>query len=156
MADDVTPADAQHLIEPPPSPRRRKWIALTFVAFLISQVWIPAQYYINGRVTSEIFAWRMFSSVHMAQWQCRVVETIEVEGQPVKRDVPLAAVVQESMVNGLSAGQLDCAEAFLKRWLERDGVLRVEYEAQGVWPSGEPIEPIRLAVERGQSTVQRL
>lgn len=143
------------LIQAPPSGRRRRWMRWAIAGFLLSQAIIPAIYYLRGEPTTERFAWRMFSSVHMTNWRCQVVETIEVDGQSVQRDVPLDAVLEESMVAHLHAGQLDVVEQFLRRWLTRPGVERVEYVAQGVLPDGERTEPIRLVAVRDTGEIRR-
>ncbi|MCA9184377.1 MAG: hypothetical protein R3E01_25675 [Pirellulaceae bacterium] len=141
---------------PPASAPVRRWISVAVVLFLLSQITIPATYYLRGEPTSERFAWRMFSSVHMTNWRCRVIETSLVNGNLIERELALDNIVQESTVRCLHTGQLDVVEPFLLKRLAREGVQRIEYVAEGTTPSGQPTAPIRLVADATTREVRRI
>jgi hypothetical protein len=133
-------------LSPPPPTKARPAIVAFIWLFLAWQAAVPAMYYVRGEPTSERFAWRMFSSVHMSDWRCQVKETRSVDGRPVEQVLPLERFLQESTLVGLQQGQLDLAEAFLRKRMSEPGVSAVDYEAGGTWPSGNPLPPVRLHV----------
>lgn len=140
----------------PPVGNARTWARWGIGLLLVSQTLIPAGYYWRGEATTERFAWRMFSSVHMTEWKCHVTETIQNGDQPLTRGVPLEGVLEESACLQMHAGQLDYVTKFLEQWIRRPGVIRVDYRTQGIQPSGEPTEPIEMFIDRSTRQVQRV
>ncbi len=149
-----SPSDA--LLVPAPAGPARRLVNLGIAACLLLQIVVPGTYYIANELTSERFSWRMFSSVHMSEWDCLVSETLQQNGRRVDRIVPLQGILQESTVNCLKAGQLDVVNKFLEWRCAQPGVQQVRYEARGIAPSGAPIPPIRLAIDRGTRVIQRI
>jgi hypothetical protein len=147
---------SQWLVQPPPY-SRRKWINAAIAVFLTSQIVTPLTYYLYKEPTNERFAWRMFSSVHMSQWnQLTIVESARRGSRPDQRLVPVKDLLVESSWKGLYTSQPDIRDKFLKSYLQESRADELFYEARGVWPSGKPMAPIRLAISRGDPTVRRL
>jgi hypothetical protein len=142
------------LVDPPPQVRRR-WINMVIVLVLASQIVTPLTYYLYKEPTNERFAWRMFSSVHMSDWnRMQIVGTTRAGGRTVQQVVPIEEMLVESSWKNLYAAQPDYRDKFLRYYLVGSGADQVYYEAQGVWPSGRPMEPIRATIRRGDNTVR--
>ncbi len=137
-----------------PSPARRKWINCGIALFLTSQIAIPLTYYLYKEPTNERFAWRMFSSVHMSEWnRVQIIATAHRGGRTVQQIVPVESLLVESSWKNLYSAQPDFRDKFLRRYLEESGADELAYQAQGVWPSGEPMQPIRAVIRRGDGVV---
>lgn len=134
------------LLFPPPKKQIQRVVNWFITVCLLFQAAIPLSYYLFKQPTNERFAWRMFSSVHMSDWNCQVREVVEENGQMIERIVPIGSILEESSVRGMQTGQLDIAAKFIRRWAQRPEVRQVTYEAQGIWPSGRKMAPLRLAV----------
>ena len=149
-------ARSHWLIDSPPS-SRRKWINLAIALFLTSQIVTPLTYYLYKEPTDERFAWRMFSSVHMSQWNpLAIVELMHRNGQTQQRLVPVKDLLIESTWKALYTAEPDVRDKFLLRYLRISQADELVYEAQGIWPSGKPMEPIRLVISRRDPTVRRV
>lgn len=149
------PTTDDNLINDVPGPTRRRLIAVAIALFLLSQILIPASYYVRGEPTSERFAWRMFSSIDLSTWQTRVVAYVEEDGRLVEREVPIRAQLQESYVKTVHRAQFDIVEPYMRKLLEQDGVREVRFEALGTFPSGKAMAPIRLSLKPG-GTLEKL
>ena len=136
-------------INEPPSSAKRKGIAVLIVIFLALQIIIPLTYYLGNEPTSERFSWRMFSSVDLSTWDTKVFATVEQNGKLVEQEIQVAASMQETYVKTIERAQFDIVEVFLRKLSEQEGVREVRFEAQGTFPSGKLMAPIRLAMKRG-------
>jgi hypothetical protein len=126
------------------------------VLFLVAQVAIPARYYLADHPASERFAWRMFSSTDVSKWNCTFLERVEEAGQRIERVVPIDGVLQPSTCKSIRELELDVISKFMRQWCQGPGVDGVAFEARGVAPSGRPLGPIRLAVDRVDGVVRRV
>lgn len=151
----MTDFDSPPLLNDPPPARRRTLINVAVAIFLFSQVAIPISYYLGDEVTSERFAWRMFSTVDLSTWETTVTAMVEESGQIVERPVPLSATLQESHVKGVQQAQLDIVEPLLRRLLQEPGVQEVRFEARGTAPSGKAMPPIRYSMKPGGPLVRQ-
>lgn len=133
---------------------QKNLIAIGIGAFLISQIAIPLSYYFGAEPTSERFSWRMFSSIDLSTWDTRIVALVEQDGKIIEQPVQLEASLQETYVKTIKRAQFDVVEPFLRKITELDGVQEVRFEAQGTFPSGKLMEPIRLAMKRDGKLVQ--
>ena len=138
-----------------PSPARRKWIAVGILTFLAVQIAVPLSYYLGDEPTSERFSWRMFSSVDLSTWDTKVVALVEQNGLLVETEVPIRASLQESYVKSVQRAQFDIVEPFLRKLTEQRGVREVHFEAQGKFPSGKLMAPIRLSMKPGEPLVKQ-
>jgi hypothetical protein len=124
---------------------------------LASQIATPLTYYLYSEPTNERFAWRMFSSVHMSDWnRLGIVESLHHGGERVQRPVPIKDLLVDSTWQALYSGQPDVRDKFLRHYLQRSEADEVYYEVQGRWPSGRPMQPVRLAIHRRDYIVRRL
>lgn len=126
--------------------------------FLASQVAIPLTYYLYKEPADERFAWRMFSSVHMAKWNnLQVVERHRRGDRVLQQAVPVQKLLVESSWKNLQAGHPDYRDKFLRYYLEnaQSNPDEVLFETQGIWPSGEPMEPVRASIDRRDRVVRR-
>ncbi len=130
-------------------PKHARWVGLGIAAFLCSQILIPASYYWNDEPTSERFSWRMFSSVDLSTWDTRVTALVDSNGQVVEQEIPLAATLQETYVKTVQRAQFDIVEQLMRQLSESPGVSEVRFHAQGKFPSGKLMQPIRLSMRRG-------
>ena len=109
-----------------PSPKARRWISACIGLFLLWQLLLPLRYYLRTPTTDERFAWRMFSSVGMRDCKVALYETVEEEGERVRRQVPRASITRwEGMLENDRAGAVN---KLLRWWCDRPGVIRVEFE----------------------------
>lgn len=132
-----------------PAPTRRRWIAVGIGLFLLSQILIPATYYFSDEPTSERFAWRMFSSVHMSSWDTQIVALVEKDGQVIEHVIPLERILGETYLKTVRAAQLDIVKPFMHQIADQGGVKEVRYIAKGTYPSGKTMKPIRLSLKPG-------
>jgi hypothetical protein len=124
--------------------------------FLASQVAIPLTYYLYKEPADERFAWRMFSSVHMGHWKSpQVVARVYRDGEVFEQAVPVEKLLVESSWKNLRDGHPDYRDKFLRHYLEQSGADEVLFLAQGFWPSGEPMAPVRARVHRRDFVIQR-
>lgn len=137
-----------------PTAWQKKLIAVGIGVFLISQILIPASYYFGAEPTSERFSWRMFSSIDLSTWDTRVVAFIEQDGKIVEQPVQIEASLQETYVKTVQRAQFDIVEPFMRKITELDGVQEVRFEAQGEFPSGKLMDPIRLSMKRDGELVR--
>lgn len=144
-SDDAT------TINQPPTSSARKLIAVGIVLFLLSQILIPMSYYLRNEPTSERFAWRMFSSIDLSTWDTKVIALVEQNGKLMELEVPIHASLQETYVKTVQRAQFDIVEPFMRNLTEQNGVREVRFEAQGKFPSGKLMAPIRLSLKPGGS-----
>jgi hypothetical protein len=144
------------LVDPPP-PAERKWINLVIGLFLASQVAIPLSYYLYKEPTNERFAWRMFSSVQMGDWsRMQIVERTRDGSRLLQQTVPVHEMLIESSRRNLYEGHPDYRDKFLRFHLANSPQAdEVRYEAQGIWPSGKPMPPVRAEIHRRDGLVRR-
>jgi hypothetical protein len=145
----MTVADEAHTINQPPTSAARKMIAVGIVLFLLSQILLPLSYYFRNEPTSERFSWRMFSSIDLSTWDTKVIVLVEQSGKLMEREVPMHAVLQETYVKTVQRAQFDIVEPYMRTLAEQEGVREVRFEAQGKFPSGKLMEPIRLSLKPG-------
>lgn len=137
-----------------PTAARRRWIGLGILAFLISQTLIPLSYYVRNEPTSERFSWRMFSSIDLSTWDTRVTALVEQGDELVEQEVQIAAILQETNVKTVQRAQFDVVAEYMRKLCEQPGVREVRFVAQGKFPSGKLMKPIRLSLKRGESLVK--
>jgi hypothetical protein len=124
--------------------------------FLASQVAIPLTYYLYKEPADERFAWRMFSSVHMGRWNGpQVVARVYRDGEVFEQAVPVEKLLVESSWKNLRDGHPDYRDKFLRHYLEQSSADEVLYLAQGFWPSGEAMAPVRARIHRRDGVVRR-
>jgi hypothetical protein len=141
--------ESVNTLNDPPTPMARVGIAIGLLLFLVIQIVIPISYYFGSEPTSERFAWRMFSSIHMSKWDTKIVAVLEKDGATVERQVPLSPLIQETYVNAINAAQLDIVEPLLRSIAKQPGIREVRFEANGTYPSGKPMKPIRMGLRPG-------
>ena len=146
--------DTAKMLNEVPSAVKRKLIALGIVVFLLSQILIPMSYYFGSEPTSERFSWRMFSSIDLSTWDTHVIAMVEQNGKLVEQEVPIHASLQETYVKSVQRAQFDIVEAYLRKLTEQDSVREVRFEAQGKFPSGKLMDPIRLSMQPGGKLVK--
>ena len=144
------------LIVAPPSSWKLCLTNLAIAVFLITQIGIPASYYLIDEPTTERFTWRMFSSSHYSKWSCTFIERVEDNGQLVERVVPIDTIVQATTCKKMREMELAVVSKFMRQWCQRPGVQAVTFTAHGKAPSGRPIGPIRLAISRADGIVRRV
>lgn len=136
---------------------KRKAIGIGIVIFLLSQVWIPLTYYLRDEPTSERFSWRMFSSIDLSTWETKVTAMVEQKsGEVVEQPVSLPTTLQHSYAKTVERAQLDIVEPFLRRIAQQEGVREVRFEANGKFPSGKTMKPIRLSLKPGGKLVRNV
>ena len=130
-------------------PKRARWISLGIAVFLCSQILIPASYYWNDEPTSERYSWRMFSSIDLSTWDTHVTALVDSNGKVVEQEIPLSATLQETYVKTVQRAQFDIVEQLMRQLSDSPGVSEVRFHAQGKFPSGKLMQPIRLSMKRG-------
>lgn len=144
MSKDSTCSNARPLC-PGPVGRARRGASGFIVVFLLIQVLVPLRYYLAG--TDERFCWRMFSSVSRQRCRVSVYETVDVDGEPVERRVPLRSLVQVAWHQFLIRyHQPDLVRKMLRWQCGQRAVRRFRYQRIGYWPDGTPIATFRLMV----------
>ncbi len=148
---------AEALISPPPSGWRKRVVNFAIIAFLATQIAIPASYYLlNDEPTSERFSWRMFSSIDLSRWDCVFRERVESGSRQAERVIPIESFLQETTCVSIRAAQLDIIRKFMRTRVQHPEVQAVILDAYGTAPSGKSLGPIRLIVERADAVVRRV
>jgi hypothetical protein len=130
-------------------------VSAGITVFLVIQVAVPVSYYFANEPTLERFSWRMFSSVDLSSWDTHVYVIAEQDGRLVQRELQLQKYLQETNVKTLQKAQLDVVVPFMQRISQEPGVREVRYEARGTFPSGKPMQPIRLSLKPGEAVVRQ-
>ncbi len=144
------------LIVAPPGSWKLRLTNIAIAVFLVAQIGIPASYYLSDEPTTERFSWRMFSSSHHSKWNCMFIERVEHDGQLVERVVPIDTLVQAATCKKMREMELAIVFKFMRQWCQLPGVQSVTFEAHGKAPSGRPIGPVRLTINRADGIIRRI
>ena len=108
-AQEAPRSDARH----PPTARARRLIGLGIAAYLICQVALPLRYYLGENRRDERFAWRIFSALAIAPYQCDVHVQEFGADERVGRTVDLSRVLHDAWIVALRQGQDAVVDRFL-------------------------------------------
>lgn len=141
--------DRPVLAGPPEGKARRR--ARWFIGvFLLVNLLAPLKWYLGQAIGADVderFAWRMFSSNSMQRCQVELWETIAVDGQVVRRRIPLETVMQPAWAKILyNYHQPALVERILRNHCRQTDAQSVEFRRTGTWPDGSPVQPFVMQV----------
>ena len=90
---------------PPPAFEARRLISFGIAAYLAWQLLLPLRYYQAEIRRDERFAWRIFSALAIAPYQCDVRLQEFAAGDRTGRDVDLSRTVHDAWTAALRQGQ---------------------------------------------------